>query len=95
MYWLALLSVLASTPLGFATPTAPHWDHMRVKHSWDSIPTKWESQGHPSASTTIDLHLALKPHKEDALIDALYEVSDPGHPRCVFITLYPCANLHK
>ncbi|KAI0284762.1 subtilisin-like protein [Russula brevipes] len=81
MYWLALLSVLASTPLAIATPAAPHWDHMRVKHSWYTIPAKWQSQGHPPAITTIDLHLALKPHKEDALIDALYEVSDPEHPR--------------
>ncbi|KAH9167586.1 subtilisin-like protein [Lactarius sanguifluus] len=41
----------------------------------------WESLGHPSNQTTIDLHLALKSHREDALVEALYEVSDPEHLR--------------
>ena len=56
---------------------------MRVKHSWGSIPEKWEHHGHPPAGATIDLHVALKPHHENALIDSLYEVSDPKHPKCV------------
>ncbi|KAH9031404.1 subtilisin-like protein [Lactarius deliciosus] len=37
--------------------------------------------GHPSADTTIDLHIALKAKNENALIDALIEVSSPGHPK--------------
>ncbi|KAF8491622.1 subtilisin-like protein [Russula emetica] len=77
MYWLSVLSVIAAVPLGLATPISPRWDDMRLKHSWESIPEKWECQGHPPAGTTIDLRVALKPHHENALIDALYEVSDP------------------
>jgi len=34
----------------------------------------------------IDLRIALKPHSENALIDALYEVSKPGHPKYVLFT---------
>ena len=60
---------------------------MRVKHSWDSIPDKWECEGHPPAGTTIDLRVALKPHSENALFDALNEVSDPNHSKYVSIPL--------
>ncbi|KAI0247094.1 subtilisin-like protein [Lactifluus subvellereus] len=81
MYWPTVLSVLAAAPLGLGTPVAPRWDDMRVKHTWDTIPDKWECQGHPPAGTTIDLRIALKPHRENALVDALYEVSDPKHPK--------------
>src|SRR6266702_5278720 len=75
---LSLLSALAARLLGgLATPIAPHWDRMRVRHAWDAVPENWENLGHPPHATTIDLHLALKSHNENALIDALYEVSDP------------------
>ena len=63
---------------------------MRVKHSWGFIPEKWECQGHPPAGTTIDLRIVLKPHRESALIDALYEVSDPNHSKCVSIPFPLC-----
>ncbi|KAH9167585.1 subtilisin-like protein [Lactarius sanguifluus] len=72
------LSVLVCS---FATPLASLWDGMKVKHAWDIVPKNWQSLGHPSNQTTIDLHLALKSHREDALVEALYEVSDPEHPR--------------
>ncbi|KAH9160723.1 subtilisin-like protein [Lactarius sanguifluus] len=54
---------------------------MRTKHSWKTIPENWESLGLPIADTTIDLYIALKPYRENALVDALNEVSDPRHPR--------------
>ncbi|KAH9009108.1 subtilisin-like protein [Lactarius deliciosus] len=80
-HWLYILSFLTATPLSdFATPLAP-WGDMRVKHTWSAVPANWETLGCPSAGTTIDLYIALNPHQEDALIDALYEVSDPKHPR--------------
>ncbi|KAH9164787.1 subtilisin-like protein [Lactarius sanguifluus] len=78
----SVLSILAAGLLGgLATPLAPRWNETKVKHAWHTIPDNWVDLGHPSAGTTIDLHLALKSHDEDALIDALYEVSDPNHPR--------------
>ena len=43
----------------------------------------WESLGCPPASTTIDFYVVLKPHHENALIDVLYEVSDPRHPKYI------------
>ncbi|KAH9053376.1 subtilisin-like protein [Lactarius vividus] len=80
-HWLYALSFLTAIPLAnFATPLAP-WGHMRVKHAWSSIPANWDTLGCPSADTTIDLYIALNPHHDNALIDALYEVSDPKHPR--------------
>ncbi|KAH9164296.1 subtilisin-like protein [Lactarius sanguifluus] len=54
---------------------------MHVKHSWNAVPRNWESLGHPPSGTTIDLYIALKPQRENAVVDALYEVSEPGHPR--------------
>ncbi|KAI9454384.1 subtilisin-like protein [Lactarius psammicola] len=54
---------------------------MRLKHSWDTTPDNWESLGTPPADTVIDLHIALKPHRENALIDVLNEVSNPMHPK--------------
>ncbi|KAF8272665.1 subtilisin-like protein [Lactarius quietus] len=64
-----------------STPLAPLWDNMQVKHTWNAVPANWECMGPPPSGTTIDLHIALKPHRENALIDALYEVSDPRNPR--------------
>ncbi|KAF8262587.1 subtilisin-like protein [Lactarius quietus] len=54
---------------------------MHTVHSWNKVPENWVNLGHPTAGTTIDLHIALRPHRESALIDALYEVSDPSHIR--------------
>ena len=84
--WWPVLSTLATMvfTVSLATPVAPHWDDVRVKHAWNIIPADWESLGPPPAGTTIDLHVALKPRNENALIDAVYEVSTPGHPKKVF-----------
>ena len=89
MYWLSVLpvAVLASVPFGRTTPLSSRWDDMRVKHMWGSIPEKWECQGYPPVGTTMALRIALKPHHENALIDALYEVSTPKHPKCDFFTI--------
>ncbi|KAH9053815.1 peptidase S8/S53 domain-containing protein [Lactarius vividus] len=76
---IPLLFLLSTLPLS-AIPTLP-WHNIRSKHSWKSIPENWESLGRPTADTTIDLYIALKPHSENALVDALNEVSDPNHPR--------------
>ncbi|KAF8268123.1 subtilisin-like protein [Lactarius quietus] len=59
----------------------PRWDDMSVKHAWRIIPPGWESPLSPPAGVTINLSIALKPHDENALIDTLYEVSDPQHPK--------------
>ncbi|KAH8989059.1 subtilisin-like protein [Lactarius akahatsu] len=80
-HWLYALSFLTATPLAdFATPLAP-WRDMQVKHTWNAVPANWETLGCPPAGTTIDLYIALNSRHDDALIDALYEVSDPKHPR--------------
>ena len=78
---LVALLVIAVPFISFATPLASRWGEIRVKHSWDTIPEKWESLGPPLAGTTIDLRISLKPNSENALIDSLYEVSTPNHPK--------------
>ncbi|KAH8994947.1 subtilisin-like protein [Lactarius akahatsu] len=71
---LSVFFAVAAVPLGcFATLPAPRWDNMRVKHAWEAVPENWESLGIPSVGTTINLHLALKPRRE--------EVSSPGHSK--------------
>ncbi|KAH9047022.1 subtilisin-like protein [Lactarius deliciosus] len=79
-----VLSVLATGLLqvgGLAKSLSSHWDDIHIKHSWNSVPGNWVSLGQPPSGTTIDLYIALKPQRENALVDALYEVSEPGHPR--------------
>ncbi|KAF8265001.1 subtilisin-like protein [Lactarius quietus] len=79
---LSALFVLAAAPVGhLATTFATLWNNRRGKHAWKATPTDWVSLGNPPAGTTIDLHIALKPHRDNALIDTLNEVSNPGHPR--------------
>ncbi|KAI9444490.1 subtilisin-like protein [Lactarius indigo] len=80
--WLSLLSIFSAGPLGsLATSLAPRWDDMRIKHMWAAVPEQWESVGYPSVGAMIDLRIALKPKRENALIDTLYEVSNPQHTR--------------
>ncbi len=87
---LSVLSVLAAAPLAnFATPHATLWDDIRVKHTWNDVPSNWETLGHPPAGTTIDLHVALQPHNENALINALYQVSTPKSPKHVLSNTPP------
>jgi len=98
---LSVLFVLAAAIFAnFARPLAPSWDDLRVKHTWEAVPPNWETLGHPPAGTTIDLHVALKPHHENALADALHEVSDPRSPKYVLyltppLTVYPRVPLHR
>ncbi|KAH9015093.1 subtilisin-like protein [Lactarius pseudohatsudake] len=80
---LSVLSIYTVTigPLKGLATFASRWDNMQVKHTWNSIPENWLNLGNPPADATIDLHIALKAKNESALIDALMEVSSPGHPR--------------
>ncbi|KAH9179896.1 hypothetical protein EDB89DRAFT_1923816, partial [Lactarius sanguifluus] len=82
----SVLTSLSSVPaavllVNFATPLAPSWDDIRVKHSWVYVPPSWEALSPPPTGTSIDLHIALKPQDENALIDTLYEVSTPRSPK--------------
>ncbi len=92
---IVVLSVLAAVPLGsLAKPRSPRWDDMQTKHSWNAVPKNWESLGRPPSGTTIDLYVGLKPHRENALIDALYEVSSPKHPKHVLHHSFARARTH-
>ncbi|KAI9431927.1 subtilisin-like protein [Lactarius indigo] len=95
-FLLSVLSVLAvARPLSDrAQHLSPRWDDTRIKHAWDAVPVAWGSLGPPPAGFTIDLSIALKPHDENALIDALYEVSTPGHSKYgAYLTKEQVANL--
>ncbi|KAH9170129.1 subtilisin-like protein [Lactarius sanguifluus] len=83
-YHIPVLFVLTAVPLGnLAKPLSPlaRWGPMHIKHSWSAVPDDWMSLGHPPPGTTIDLYIALKSHRENALRDTLYQVSEPSHPR--------------
>ncbi|KAH8993911.1 subtilisin-like protein [Lactarius akahatsu] len=86
---LCALTVI-TTPLdSTATPFPPNWNHMHTKHRWNAIPGKWESIGQPPVGTTIDLSIALRPHREHALADAIHEVSNPKHPKHALCFILP------
>ncbi|KAH9013216.1 subtilisin-like protein [Lactarius pseudohatsudake] len=79
---LAVLSILSAAPFAdLATPPLPPWGDLSVKHTWNTVPPNWETLGPPPPGTTIDLYIALQPRLDSALIDALHEVSTPGHQR--------------
>ncbi|KAF8259075.1 subtilisin-like protein [Lactarius quietus] len=81
LHLLSVLSVFAVRLLdGLAIPSSD-WDDVHPKHTWYSVPDSWHNLGHPPADTTIDIHVALQAQDENALIDALYDVSSPGHPK--------------
>ena len=93
--WISVIFHLSAVPLGgFATPLSPRWEDMVLKHSWNVTPEDWECLGLPPATTIIDLHVALKPHREEALIDTLNEVSNPNHPKHVFSTILRSPSTH-
>src|SRR6266404_6674501 len=78
---LSVLSIFLAVPLAdLATPPS-QWGDPRVKHMWEIPLANWEDLGPPSADTTVNLSIALKPHRENALVDALLNVSEPGSPR--------------
>ncbi len=87
---LSVLSVVVPGPLcGFAIPVAPRWENMRRKYTWRAVPANWESQGHrPQAP-----RLTFEPHRENALIYALYGDSDPRHPTHIFSNALPCTHV--
>ena len=92
-FGLSSLFFLIAVPLAaFVTPIV-HWDDMQVKHTWHTVPADWESLGDPSAGTTIDIDIALKPDRESAVIDALSEISNPQHSRHVLFATTPLAPL--
>ena len=88
MLSVLVLALLATVPLGPSPTTAirSSWGAMRVKHEWNNIPDNWVALGHPPNGSTIDLYIALKPNRENALTNALYEVSQPGSPKQVLFT---------
>ncbi|KAF8258682.1 subtilisin-like protein [Lactarius quietus] len=77
---ILVFSFLA-TLRSLVTALPPHWHDMRTKHSWGTVPHEWEWVGRPPNGTLINLYVALKSHRENALIDALYQVSTPGHSK--------------
>jgi hypothetical protein len=87
MYWLSVLSILTALSPGLAIPSASEsiWDDFRVKHAWATLPKKWNWLNYPPANTTIDLRIALKSCDDGALIDELYQISDPNNPKYVYI----------
>ena len=78
-----------------ARPLASLWEDVHSKHEWKTLPENWQNLGHSAADTTIDLHIALKAEDENALINTLYEVSSPDHPKCVSTPpLFRARNTH-
>ena len=92
--WPSVISVLVISVLFaglacHATPFPSPWDEMLIKHKWDAIPEDWVSLGLPPNGTRIKLHIALKANRENALVDALHEVSHPRHPKHVLFISAP------
>ena len=92
-HWTFVLSFLIAVILADFVTSAVHWDEMLIKHTWNSVPDNWESLGNTTAGAIIDLHIALKPERERALIDTLSKVSNPRHPRHVHVITPPLAPL--
>ena len=87
--WVSTLSFLIALILADSATTAVHWDEVLVKHTWNTIPANWKSLGNATAAGVINLYIALKPDRESALIDALFEVSNPENPKHVLLATLP------
>ena len=86
-FWFFVFFILSAVPLAdVAAPVVP-WGDMKIKHSWHDIPVNWETLGHPSAGSTIDLNIVLQPDQESALNDAVSEISNPKHSRHVILNI--------
>ena len=85
-HWFFVLTFLTSILLVDFVTAVANWDDMLVKHTWNTVPAPWESLGNTTAGAIIELHIALKPDQESALINALSEVSNPEHQRHVLTT---------
>ena len=58
----------------------------------NAVLANWESLGDPAAGAMlVDLHMALMPDRERALIGALSEINNPRHPRHVHLATPPLA----
>ena len=90
--WLPTLFFLIALLANFATAVV-HWDEVLVKHTWNTVPANWESLGNATAGAVINLYIALKPGRESALIDALFEVSNPENTKHVLHTILPPVHL--
>ena len=75
---LVPLTNLATHPAQYVGET-----HVECRPSQLGVPRSPSLLG-----TTIDLHIALKPERENALIETLYEVSDPKLPKRVSLPLF-------
>ncbi|KAF8258614.1 hypothetical protein EI94DRAFT_1752445 [Lactarius quietus] len=53
------------------------WNDIRVKHAWDAVPTNWECQAAHQPTLRM-IYVAFKPHRENTLIEALYECRSPS-----------------
>ncbi|KAJ7065361.1 peptidase S8/S53 domain-containing protein [Mycena amicta] len=82
MLWSSAL-VLGLAHLCAAKPLAgKRWtENVAVKHAWLETPGGWEYHSAPPADHLLELRIGLKQDKIDELIKALYEVSDPAHPK--------------
>ncbi|KAH9041310.1 subtilisin-like protein [Lactarius pseudohatsudake] len=89
LFVLCALTVITTPLESAATPSPPNWNDMHTKHRWNAIPRKWETIGKPPVGTTIDLSIALRPHREHALADAIHEVSNPNHPKYILWFILP------
>jgi hypothetical protein len=67
-------------------------DDFVVKHAWKDIPKGWRWHGPAPDDHTLEMRIGLKQDRLDELISTLYEVSDPGHRRCVQ-ALAPCTTV--
>lgn len=73
---LALVSLVAAKPLA-----TKRWDDFEVKHAWTEAPKGWKCHGPAPADHVLDMRISLKQDRLEDLITALYEVSDPTHPK--------------
>ncbi|KII89301.1 hypothetical protein PLICRDRAFT_109130 [Plicaturopsis crispa FD-325 SS-3] len=63
------------------SPALTKSEDFAVKHAWTSVPVGWDVHNVPTPDQLMTLRIGLKQHRMDDLIAALYEISDPAHPR--------------
>lgn len=66
-----------------ATPLTRRWDDTAVKHAWSHVPNGWVMHSTALPNHRLDMRIGLKQAGFEALVEHLYQISDPDHQRRV------------
>ena len=81
---LCKLFILALVGYVATSSHLKRWEEMEVKDERPGIRDGWVDEGAAPQDAILNMHIALKQHRFEELLDHLHEISDPMHVRCAY-----------